>query len=193
MSTIIASFTTPHAEGITRNTLLERVLRETGLGTYGTATGGTVGTIIDTNELQSTQYNTLEYVGGWARIGQSSDNLAPENETRPITTNAPSTGTISVNPDFTVAPASGEKYQLWKKPNPRKVLDLVDEVLTEELYFPCWTMLSEVPDYDMEQSHTTDWTASNTTLTKQTGEPKLAGRRWLRVVTTSALGYARSA
>lgn len=195
MATIISAPTNPQVEGITRNTLFKRFLRETGLGAYGTATSGAVGSITDTTRLKSTQYDTKDWVGGWARISKDAGGAAaaPEAEISPITTYVNTTGVISVNPDLTVAVAASDEYELWRNPNPQLVIDMLDELLQEEIYIPCWTMLTEVPDGDMEQDNTTDWTASNTTLTKVTGEPALFGKRYLRVVTTSALGYARSA
>ena len=197
MATIISSPTNPQVEGITRNTLFKRLLRETGLGAYGTATSGSVTLIGDTNRLKSTQYNSKDWVGGWARISKDAGGAAaaPEGEISPITTYAPTHATdhITVNPAITAVAASDE-YELWRNPNPQLVIDMLDELLQEEIYIPCWTMLTgEVADGDMEQDNTTDWTASNTTLTKQTGEPALFGKRYLRVVTTTALGYARSA
>lgn len=180
-------------EQLTRNALLKRFLRETGLGDYGTATGGSTTTIIDTTKLQSTQFNTREWVGGWGRISKDAGGAgaAPEGSISPITTYAPSTGTITLNPAITAVAASDE-YELWRV-NPSTVLDLLDQILKEDVFLPCWTMLSELPDYDMEASTYADWTASNTTLSKSTTDPVIAGKRHLSVVTTSALGYARSA
>jgi len=68
----------------------------------------------------------------------------------------------------------------------------MDQVLLEDTYLPCWTILSEVPDFDMEQSVTTDWTGSNATVAKSTTEPLMSGKRYLTVTATSANGYARS-
>ena len=64
--------------------------------------------------------------------------------------------------------------------------------MKEDCYLPCWTILTEVPDGDMEQNNTTDWAATDATVTKITSEPALWGKRWLSVVTTSAGGYASS-
>lgn len=194
MATINATHTAPTVEGITRKNVLKVVLTETGLGAYGTATGGSTTEIIDTDRLKSTQYDSKDWVGGWARISYDAGGAAaaPEGESSPITTYAPSTGTTTVNPAIT-AVASGDGYELWKNPNPKDVLDMLDSVLTDDVYMPCWTVLTECPDGDMEQTHTSDWTATDSTLSKVTtfGDA-LSGKRSLRVLATAANGYADS-
>ncbi len=183
--------TTPQIEGVLRNDLLKRFLRETGLGTYGTATGGGTTTIVDTGSLQSTQFNDREHVGGWGRIGKDAGGAqaAPEDEQSPITIYAPSTGTITVNPAVT-AVASGDEYQLWHGIDPTFVKDILDQILVESIYLPYWAILSEVPDYDMEAANTTDWSDTNATGSKVTDEPRLGGVRNLEVVSSAANGYS---
>jgi len=195
VSLISAAPTTPAGEILTRTQILRRFLRETGIGQSGTATGGSTTTIVDTGRLQSTQYNSDDWVGGWARIAYDSGGAAaaPETEMRPITTYAPSTGTITVNPAFSAAPASGDTYQLWRNPHPQEVLDALDAILTKETWLLSTGILTMCPDGDMEQSHTTDWTGTNATVTKVTTAPAFMGKRWLSVVTTAAGGYAESA
>lgn len=196
MAEILATPTVAQVEGITRTQLFKRVLNESGLGDVGTcsAAGGAGGdTFVDTTQLKSTQYDSRDHVGGWARISNRSGHTAPEGEIAPITTYAPSSGTITVNPVFSAQVPSGASYELWHNPNPQRVKDFVDTLLTEQLFFPCWTMLTECPDGDMEQSGTGDWTASNVTLAKLTALPGMFGKRYLGVTTTTAGGYARSA
>ncbi|MBK9077588.1 MAG: hypothetical protein IPL77_21930 [Flavobacteriales bacterium] len=65
--------------------------------------------------------------------------------------------------------------------------------MTQDCFLPEWTLLTEMPDGDMEQNNTTDWGSSNATLSKVTAEPSLWGKRWLRVTTTDAGGYAENA
>ena len=194
MALVTSNPTTPQVEGLTQRLLLERFLRETGLGDYGTATGGSTSTIVDTTKLQSTAYSGDVNPGAWARISYDVGGAAaaPEGEIRGITSTgyAPSTGTLTVSPVFTAAPASGDKYQLFRFIHPQLVLDTLDQVLKEDCYLPCWTVLSEVPDYDMEQSVTTEWTGANSTLAKATAEPMGWGAQYLTVATTAAAGYA---
>ena len=192
---LAVSATVNQVEGITRNDLLKRFIRETGLGQYGTATGGSTTTIVDTSVLQSTQFNATQHVGGWGRIGKDfgGAGAAPENEQRPITTYAPSSGTITVNPAFTASPVVSDEYQLWLI-DPTVVKDFLDQILQEDIVFPHWTLLSDIPDFDMEQDNTTDWTASGSTIAKNTGLTfGLRGKRRLRVTNTGADGFARPA
>ena len=200
MAVITSAPTLPQVEGILRSTLTKRILLETGLGDYGICTataGGSATTYFDdTNRLKSTQFNAKQWVGGWARISYDAGGAAaaPENELGPITTYDPTTnGRITFNPAMTAAPAVGDWYELWTNPDPKRVLDIIDKVLTEDIYLPCWSVLTECPDGDMEQNNTTDWTASNATVTKATAEPTMFGKRYLSVLATAANGYARSA
>lgn len=194
MALITGTWTTATSEGITRAEILKRVLRE-GWGEYGTATGGTTATIVDTGMLQSSGYPDDKYKGMWARIEYDAGGAgaAPEGEIRPVTASTASSGTLTVNPVFSAAPASGDRYQLWAFMHPQKVLDTLDQVMKQDCYLPEWTLLTEVPDGDMEQDNTTDWGTSNASISKVTAEPSLWGKRWLRVTTTDAGGYAQNA
>jgi len=70
------------------------------------------------------------------------------------------------------------------------VLDFIDDVLTQELWLPTTTALSELPDYDMENSGITHWgTATNVTASKVSTEPSMMGKRWMSIATTAANGY----
>ena len=183
--------TVSQVEGLTRNQLIKRLV-PTGLVKVGTATSGSTTTLVDTNRLKSSQFNSKEWVGGWARISYDAGAAAgaPENEVSPIITYTPSTGTITFDPVVTAAIAVGDQYELWKI-DPRVALDLIDQALQDKLYFPCWTILSEVPDYDMEQTaNTTDWGTTSSTIAKGVAEPHLFGKGKLRVTASAALGNA---
>ena len=188
------SFSLPTVEGSNRLNLFKKLSRATGILKYGTVTSGARDYIIDSTRLKSSQLSHSEWEGGWVRISSTTDSLAPQGEIIPISIFTPELGKVEGSPYFTVAPESGDTYELWKL-DPQDIIDIVDEALTDDLYVPCWTVLSEVPDYDMEQSGTTDWTAVNSTVTKQTSEPRSpwSGKRYLRVVSSSAGGYARTA
>lgn len=198
MSLVVASPTVPQIEGVARIDVFKRFLRETGMGAYGVCTAEVPDTssILDTTRFQSTQYVDKDWEGGWTRISKaaSGNGDAPEDEVRPISDYAPSSGDFTANPVFSAAVNTSDEFELWKFPNPTIVKDLLDELLKQEIYLPCWTILTEIPDGDMEQSSASaDWTASNATVTKQTSEPLMGGLRKLRVVATSTDGYARSA
>ena len=190
---VTASFTLPTIERLNRFDILSKFLRENrSLGGYGTATGGSATTIVDTGKLKTTQAPTTDWVGGWARLAYDAGGAAaaPEGEIKPISAYAPSTGTITID-TYTTAVAVGDKYQLWRNPYPQDILDMLDDCLTQECYLPTTALLTEVPDGDMEQNHTTDWTGSSATLSKVTAEPAMNGARWLSVVNTGAGGFAR--
>lgn len=193
-TTIPNTFSVPTVEGLSRQSLLKKLARNTGLLQYGTVVAGAANYITDPTQLQSNQWSPSEWIGGWIRISSTTDGLAPQAEIVPITNFSPELGRVDNSPYFTVAPEAGDTYELWKI-NPYIILDLIDEALTDELYVPVWQILSEVPDYDMEQSGTTDWTSSNATVTKQTSEPRSpwSGKQYLRVVSSAAGGYGRTA
>lgn len=179
---ITVSPTISQIEGLTRNQLIKRLV-STGLVKTGVATSGSTTTIVDTNRLKSTQFNSKEWVGGWARISKDAGGAAaaPETEIRPIITYVPSTGTITVDPAFTAGVVVSDEYELWKI-DPQIVLEIIDQALQDTLYFPCWTFLSEIPDYDMEQNNTTDWaTGAGATVVKSNTEPLISGKRYLSV------------
>jgi len=193
LSLVTASWTFGSAEPVTRRSVLERILRE-GFGQYGTVTGGSTSTIVDTTRLQSSLYPTDQMKGRYARISYDAggSGAAPEGQIRVVTASTPSTGTLTVDPVFSAAPAAGDFYQVFQYVHPQEVLDLLDQVMEEDCFLPCWTILTEVPDGDMEQNNTTDWAATNATVTKISTEPAMWGKRWLSVATTSAGGYASS-
>lgn len=195
MSTVIAASTTPNLDGVSRYSLFKKLSLDTGLLFCGVATsGGDVATVYDTTNLKTGQGVPEDWIGGWLRVSKTTDNAAPEGEIVPIKDYEPDLGKIDVEPYLTNSLDSGDEYELWKI-NPKIAKDLADQCLTDDLYLPCWSVLSEVPDYDMEQSHTTDWTAGGSaTVTKQTAQPRLSnsGKRYLRVVSSAAGDYARS-
>lgn len=186
--------TIPQIEGLTREGILQRFLRDSGLGEYGTATGGSTTTIEDTSKLLSTQYSADRWIGGWSRISFNTGGAgsAPEGEVASISDYVPSTGILTTTPAMTTGIASGDRYELWRT-NPNTILDILDQVLKEDIYLPHWSILSYLPDFDMEQSGISEWTASGATVTKITSEPLLNGKSHLSVVDSgSALEYART-
>jgi hypothetical protein len=187
--TPLGAVSTLAAEAVTRNQVLERFLRETGLGTYGIATGGSTTTVIDTAALLSSQLSNDIMPGAWARIGldAAGAGAAPEGETQPVSAYVATTGTVT-NAAFTTAVAVGDHYQFWRYLHPKMVLDTLDSILADACYQPAWTFLTNVPDGDMESvTAAASWTAgANAAITKQTGDPAMWGKRYLRVVNTAA-------
>src|SRR5690606_21535538 len=75
---------------------------------------------------------------------------------------------------------------------PQQVLNWIDECLTEQVYLPAWTILTMVPDGDMEQSHTTDWAVTNATRAKSDAVIGFYGKKMLEVTASADNGYAKS-
>lgn len=197
MTTLISASSITTVEGLTRAQLIRGLALKTALCQTGTVstTSSDGSSFTDTVQLKSSQYNSSMWRGGWARIASTSAHAAPEAEFKPIAKYDPALGMITVDPRFSAAPSSGDTYELWRV-NPKVVLDIIDRILTDDLYLPCWTVLSEVPDYDMEQPGTTDWTVGGTaTLAKASAEPRssLNGKRYLKVTNALSTDYARSA
>jgi hypothetical protein len=194
MTSAEATWTVQQAKSLTQQEVLQRLLIDTGLGEVGTATGGGTTTIVDTGRLKSTQRTTNDIVGGWARIALNANSVgaAPEGQVRAITTYAPSTGTVTVDA-FSSGVAVSDLYELWYLLNPLDVIQMLDDLMTNQIIYPCYTVCTEVPDGDMEQDNITDWTASGATVTKRTTAPHMYGKRHLRVVDSGAAGdYAVS-
>lgn len=193
MTQVFTAITTPQVEGITRQNLIKRFLDRTGFGLYGTTTSGPDTTSLIDTSLIGRGNHVKSFVGGFARIPKTTDAAAPEGQIRGVTAFDPATGDATVSA-FSASTTTGDEYELWKPVlYPQQVLNWIDECLTELVYSPCWTMLTEVADGDMEQSHTTDWTASSATVTKADSDRDFFGRRCLSVAATSTNGYARSA
>lgn len=194
MSTVIASATMLNSGGVTRADLFRKLALDTGLLSVGTITDGDTQYFYDTNQLKSGQLSAAEWIGGWFRVSYTPTHAAPEGEIRPIVDFEPELGRGTLEPFLSSTLTAGDKYELWKI-NPTIAKDLTDQCLTNELFIPCWTVLSEVPDYDMEQTGTTYWTAGGSaTVSKQTADPRLSsgGKQYLRVVSGAAGDYARS-
>ena len=196
-----AAFTLPQIERTSRRDILENCLQAGQLGMYGAATSGSTTTIVDTTKLIGGGFSARDWSSTWMRISKDAGGAAaaPEGEIRPVGASgyAPSTGTMTIAtnaPAWTAAVAAGDIYQLWRYPHPQDVLDILDNLLFEEMYWPSLTLLSELPDHDFEQSTLTGhWgTASNVTATLATAEPLAEGIRYLSLVTTSAAGYLPS-
>ncbi len=182
--------TNPNLLQLTQVELIKRVLAETGLGVTGTTSGtGTATTLVDATSLLNNNNSASTYVGGWVRITSGTR----IGEIAPITSYAPSTGTLTIG-TLTGAPGSSVTYEIWLTNfSPSQGIDALNRLLTELYYVPCWTWFTEHPDGDMEQSGTDEFAATNATLAKVSDQVGVSGKRALSVATTSANGYAESA
>jgi len=81
----------------------------------GTATGGSTTTLIDTSGLlRFTETDALQ--GARLYISGTTDDLAPEGESRRIQSYTVASQTITVAPAFTVAPGAGDTYEIYLAP-----------------------------------------------------------------------------
>lgn len=198
VTTILVTPTVSTVEGITRANLYKRFLRETGLGVYGVVTGvggGATTSFDDTTRLKSSQFNSQDWVGGWSRISKNANSAgsSPETEVKSITAYDPSTNGRITAGTFSASIEVADEYELWRFPNPLYVNDDLDTVLKEDIFLPCWSVLSEHPDFDMEQSGTDDWEAITGSIAKVITAPYITGKRYLAVTATGGVGKARSA
>ncbi len=195
MSLITVTPSNPQDGGVTREALLKRWLRETGLGEYGTSSEASdASTLVDTVMLKSLVYSPDMLSRAWLRIGRSPAGTGPAGNIRPISEHDVALGAFKVDPPLSASVASGDVYQVIHYPHPQYLLDFIDDILTHEMPLEDWALCTDVPDGDMElSSATADWDSSGATVTKQTAEPIMYGLRRLRVVDTGAGGgYAVS-
>ncbi len=187
MPHLTASFTLAQVQQTTRPAILKSVLRQTPFGQHGTATSGNTITLTDTTRLASAEaYGDDYWNGAYLRIVTG----AAAGTIRNITDYVASTGVLTFPTATSVGTAD---YELWKMVHPQEVLDQLDQIMTEECFVPDWAICTEVPDGDMEQNNTTDWTAGGTaTLAKSTTEPTIGGKRYLSVTNAAGNDYARS-
>jgi len=102
--------------------------QETGIWFSGTATGGGLGTIIDTNGLAHLdEDDTL--VGALAYI-LAAGGAAPQGEARRITDYDATTQTITVEYNFTAVVGAGDTYEVYKS---ALSLDEIDEAINQAI------------------------------------------------------------
>ena len=187
---ITAVETTESLSRITRGDILKRILLETQSGYAATVAT----TASSTGEIEDDRLYIEHDLGqAFVRISEASGS-APEGEIRRIASHLGAEGRALVVPDFTEVVSSADVYQIFRLMHPQDILDMLDFILTDDLYLPCWTILSDVPDYDMEQSHITDWDfGSGATVAKASASPYMEGSRYLTVTDSgSGGGYAQS-
>lgn len=105
----------------TLSNLTYRVARELGIVTWGTATGGAVGTLIDTNDRTEVD----DYWNGgtlWLLRDAGGASAAPEGELQVVSDFANSTKTVTFRSNMTVAPATGDNYAIADKRFPFSTL-----------------------------------------------------------------------
>ena len=199
MASVTPSFAgvTPQWLQTTQPMITSSFLDTTGLGWTGTiTTGGSKTVITDVDRFQMPYSSDRLWRGSYIRmISGTASNLG---EVRQIQSYDPNSGFVSVSPGFTANTTAGDTYEMWNTPIfPKTVCSMLDRLISQSgLGLPTYSMLSEVPDFDMEQGGTAAWTSTNATIAKvpwAAAERGIAGKQALGVTTTSAGGYAQNA
>lgn len=84
-------------------------------GWFGTCTGGTTATFVDSGRYEKDDYFQNLSPQGKVRILSTTDGAAPLGEERFITDWVQSTGTGTVHDNFSAAPASGDTYGIFSE------------------------------------------------------------------------------
>lgn len=155
-------------------------------------TGTSASEITDLPNLGSTLFTSDKFRAWWVREIDGSGN-APDGDKTRANQLVPSTGVLSVSPDFSAALASGDDLELWhaRGPDPDDIDRARDRALTQ-----ICTRWRSVPltwpvDGDFLASGVSNWTASSATATKVTKSgPERFVEQTLRVANSGANGYA---
>lgn len=111
----------------TLRTYRRRVAYELGPFFHSTVTGGTTSTLVDSKwPLYSTIVQTETYQDWWV---YRPDAATSTDKERTVKTYAPLTGTLNVDHAYTVAPASGEVYELHPTVQPSKINENINQGL----------------------------------------------------------------
>lgn len=140
------------AVGHTRQQLREEVARVFGL-LEGTATGGTTGTVVDSS---LTRYADDYFINASAYIKTDAGgaNAAPECQERMVTDFASATGTLTVLPVYTAAPASSDTYQIYQRVTVAEINAALTRVCRGALGVVALTPSGSTLDYDLSGTTT---------------------------------------
>ena len=167
--------------------LRQEVMKLLGVGWIGTATGGSVTTLTDTDWVQDSGASTRSFVGAWL----FRPTAAAADQVRRITTYASGTFTHG-GANYATAPVAADAYEVHVFMAPGDFNSCINRALQRRFYWD-YAWLSLIDDADMEASGVTDWTATNTTLTKATTAGVVShGAQVLRAVNSAANGRAAS-
>ena len=199
MAGVTPSFSgvTPQWMQTTQPMITSSFLDTTGLGWSSAATAtGTTTSLTDAGRLQMPYSNSRLWVGSYVRmIGGTVANLG---QVRQVQSYNPESGTVTISPALPSATAEDDEYEMWNTSiYPQTVCSMLDRLVSQSgLGLPTYSLLSEVADFDMEQSGTAAWAATNATIAKvpwTSAQRGISGKQALGVTTTSANGYATCA
>ena len=199
MASITADFTgvLPQWLQTTQPMITSSFLDSTGLGwTSEVTTGGSTTVITDVTRLKMPYTNNRNWVGSYVRM--ISGTVLNIGALRQVQSYDPAAGTVTVSPALPASTTAGDDYEMWNTAIfPATVCSMLDRLVSQYgLGLPTYSVLSEVADFDMEQSGTSAWTSTNATIAKvpwAASKQGIAGKQALSVTTTSANGYATCA
>lgn len=159
------------------------------LGYVGTATAGAAGSLTD-SQLVDTGADATTWVGYYL---QRPTAAAAADLYRRVTAFTNTTGLLAHGgANYTNNPVATDAYRLTYI-DPRVLMNAINDGLYD-CVVPYMGLISLVADPDMENSGVTDWTNTNSTLTKQTGAANVfSGVQSLRAVNSALNGQAAAA
>ena len=122
----------------------------------GTATGGAVGTIIDTSGLA--RYTETDALKGALAYIRTAGAAAPEDEARWISAFNAATQTISVDRDFTAAVAASDIYEVYRGPLTKEQWDEAINLAIRE----AWPTVYEQAEQEVVSTGATEYALANT-------------------------------
>jgi hypothetical protein len=169
------------------------------LGSYasGTASGGSTTTIADDDNVSFAGNSSTPSPDLWEDAWVYPTSGTESGNTRRVTSTgfAPASGTLTVTPAWASGPSAGHTFEVYGHLQPEVMHDCINRTL-RRIHHPHLFPLTLVTDGDMEASGTSSWTASNSSLAKNTTAANIlsgGGAQALSVTTTSANGYGASA
>jgi len=96
---------------------------------YGTLDGSDTDTAT-ANEWVSTMLTSTNLVGAWLFVDDTTDDLAPEGESRRIISYNPAAGSVDVDPVFTAALAAGDTYEIHYAVHPDRLNEALQWAVT---------------------------------------------------------------
>ena len=165
-----------------------------GLAWSGTATGGSTTTLVHTGDggLLDTGMSTYFFQGTYLLLTSSTDDGDWRMVREQNNGYAPTTGTITVGQAFTTGGANSTTYEILRYLDPTEWNECINAALLK-LRYRYLSPITLITDGDMETSGTSDWTSSNTTLSKVTSGSFLTGTQCMRTANSGANGYGQSA
>jgi len=135
-----------------------------------TASANLTANLVILSDYLSTLLQNNMFVGNILYVSYDAAGLggAPEGEYRRIASYLATTGTFTMDGNYTAAVTTSDKVEIHTRVHPVVLHDCIDRALRKMLY-PTLAVPSLMADADMEASGTTSWTAAaGATLAKNT-------------------------